>query len=132
MMCGSRRWPLPLGTYRFGRYRKADRPDVRLVPPDGIDVADVARMAEAAALARDLINTPPNDMGPEELTDAAAALAKKHGAKFRVITGAALKKDYPLIHAVGQGLSPRSASDRAGLGQGGGPPKSRWSARASA
>ncbi|MES1148756.1 MAG: leucyl aminopeptidase family protein, partial [Bradyrhizobium guangdongense] len=24
-----------LGSYRFGRYRKADRPDVRLVPPDG-------------------------------------------------------------------------------------------------
>src|SRR5436305_1146501 len=44
-----------LGTYRFGRYRKNETPGVRLVPPDGIDVADVARMAEAAALARDLI-----------------------------------------------------------------------------
>src|SRR5258705_10719282 len=47
-----------LGTYRFGRYRNNATPDVRLVPPDGIDVADIARMAEAAALARDLINTP--------------------------------------------------------------------------
>ena len=35
-------------------------------------------------LARDLINTPPNDMGPEELADAARDLAKKHGAKFSV------------------------------------------------
>src|SRR5439155_802099 len=52
-----------LGTYRFGRYRKNETPAVRLVPPDGIDVADVARMAEAAALARDLINTPSKDMG---------------------------------------------------------------------
>src|SRR5471030_1778176 len=56
-----------LGSYRFGRYRKADAPDVRLVPPDGVDVTAIARMAEAAILARDLINTPANDMGPEEL-----------------------------------------------------------------
>src|SRR6478672_8956508 len=51
-----------LGCYRFGRYRKADSPDVRLAPPDGVDVADIERMAEAASLARDLINTPSNDM----------------------------------------------------------------------
>ena len=62
-----------LGSYRFGRYRKNDVPDVRLVPPDGVDIADIARMAEAAALARDLINTPSNDMGPEELALAARA-----------------------------------------------------------
>ena len=37
-----------LGSYRFGRYRKAEAPDVRLVPPDGVDVADIMRMAEAA------------------------------------------------------------------------------------
>ena len=60
-----------LGSYRFRRYRKADAADVRLVPPDGIDIATIARMAEAAALARDLINTPANDMGPEELAQAA-------------------------------------------------------------
>ena len=69
-----------LGTYRFGRYRKNETPDVRLVPPDGIDVADITRMAEAAALARDLINTPSNDMGPEELAQAAQALAARFGA----------------------------------------------------
>jgi leucyl aminopeptidase len=53
-----------LGSYRFGRYRKTEAPDVRLVPPDGIDAAAITRMAEAATLARDLINTPSNDMGP--------------------------------------------------------------------
>ncbi len=64
-----------LGSYRFSRYRKADAPDVRLVPPDGIDVAVITRTAEAAVLARDLINTPANDMGPEELALAAQHLA---------------------------------------------------------
>jgi leucyl aminopeptidase len=91
-----------LGTYRFGRYRKNETPDVRLVPPDGIDVADIARMAEAAALARDLINTPSNDMGPEELAQAAQALATRFGAAFNCITGdELLKQNFPLIHAVG-------------------------------
>ena len=65
-----------LGSYRFSRYRKDDAPDVRLVPPDGVDIADIARMAEAATLARDLINTPSNDMGPEELAQAAARTGK--------------------------------------------------------
>src|SRR3954452_9636122 len=39
-----------LGCYRFGRYRKTDAPNVRLVPPDGIDIVELARVAEAAAL----------------------------------------------------------------------------------
>ena len=91
-----------LGTYRFGRYRKNETPAVRLVPPDGIDVADIARMAEAAALARDLINTPSNDMGPEELAQAAQALATRFGATFNCIVGDELvKQNFPLIHAVG-------------------------------
>src|SRR6478672_6794521 len=36
-----------LGAYRFSHYRKADAPDVRLVPPEGIDVSAISRMAEA-------------------------------------------------------------------------------------
>ena len=75
---------------------------MRLVPPDGVDVADIARMAEAAALARDLINTPSNDMGPEELALAAQALATRFGASFNCIVGDELvKQNFPLIHAVG-------------------------------
>jgi leucyl aminopeptidase len=97
-----------LGAYRFGRYRKADTPDVRLVPPDGIDVAAITRMADAACLARDLINTPSNDMGPEELALAAQALAKRFGASFNCIVGEELAdKNFPLIHAVGM-ASPRA------------------------
>lgn len=91
-----------LGCYRFGRYRKAEQPEVRLVPPDGVDVADINRMAEAASLARDLINTPSNDMGPEELARAAHALAVRYGATFKTIVGDELiRQNFPLIHAVG-------------------------------
>jgi leucyl aminopeptidase len=91
-----------LGSYRFNRYRKADAPGVRLVPPEGIDAADIARMAEAAGLARDLINTPSNDMGPEQLAQAAQDLAKRYRAEFTCIVGDDLtRQNFPLIHAVG-------------------------------
>jgi leucyl aminopeptidase len=91
-----------LGSYHFGRYRKADQPDVRLVPPDGVDIADIVRMAEAASLARDLINTPSNDMGPAELAQAAERLARRYGASFNCIVGDELvDKNFPLILAVG-------------------------------
>jgi leucyl aminopeptidase len=95
-----------LGSYRFGRYRKNDARNVRLVPPDGVDVAEISRMAEAAALARDLINTPANDMGPEELAAAAQQLANRHGANFACIVGDELvRQNFPLIHAVGMASS---------------------------
>ncbi len=96
-----------LGCYRFGRYRKSDAPGARLVPPDGVDVADIARIAEAAALARDLINTPSNDMGPEELELAAHRLAQRFDAQFKCVIGDDLARQFPLIHAVGM-ASPRA------------------------
>lgn len=91
-----------LGSYRFTRYRKSDAPEVRLLPPEGIDVAELTRIADAAMLARDLVNTPANDMGPEELAAAAQSLAGSFGASFRCIVGDELKREnLPLIHAVG-------------------------------
>ena len=97
-----------LGSYRFARYRKADLPEVKLVPPEGIDVAGIMRMADATGLARDLINTPANDMGPEELALVAQQLAERHGASFNCIVGDELtRQNFPLIHAVGM-ASPRA------------------------
>ncbi len=97
-----------LGAYQFTRYRKADARNVRLVVPEGVDGDDLTRIVEGVTLARDLINTPSNDMGPAELEEAARALTKQHGAAIKVTTGDALAKDFPLVHAVGAG-SPRSA-----------------------
>ncbi|UFZ08415.1 leucyl aminopeptidase family protein [Bradyrhizobium ontarionense] len=92
-----------LGSYRFGRYRKTETPEVRLVPPDGVDAAELDRLAEAATLARDLVNTPSNDMGPAELEAAAKQVADRFGADFTSIVGDdLLQQNYPLIHAVGR------------------------------
>ncbi len=93
---------IALGAYRFVRYGKAAN-EVRLELPDGVDGADLSRIAEGVYLARDLINTPANDMGPVELAEAAGALAGRHDAAFGVIVGdELLARNFPLIHAVGR------------------------------
>ena len=64
-------------------------------------------IAEGEVLARDLINTPANDMGPSELEEAARDLAGRHGAAISVTHGDdLLAGNFPLIHTVGR------ASDR--------------------
>jgi leucyl aminopeptidase len=92
-----------LGTYRFTRYRKGDGRKVQLDPPQSLDREDLERVAEAVTLARDLINTPANDLGPAELEDASRALAVRHSAQLRSIVGDdLLRENFPLIHAVGR------------------------------
>ncbi len=95
-----------LSAYRFGRYKKTRAAPPRLLTPAGVDAKRVARQARGLALARDLVNTPANDMGPSALEKAALALARAHGAKTKVIRGGALlKQNLPLIHAVGRAAS---------------------------
>jgi leucyl aminopeptidase len=91
-----------LATYRFERYHKADSKEVKLELPDGVDGTELSRIVEGVTLARDLINTPANDLGPAELEGAARALADRHGARARSISGDDLVRDFPLIHAVGR------------------------------
>ncbi len=69
-----------LGIYRFTRYRKAEARTVKLDLPQSIDRDELERIVEGVTLARDLINTPANDMGPAQLEEAARKLAARHGA----------------------------------------------------
>ncbi|UTD27424.1 M17 family metallopeptidase [Bradyrhizobium sp. WD16] len=95
-----------LASYRFGRYRKAEPSLARLVPPDDVDTEEVTRLVEAVVLARDLINTPANDMGPAEIAEAAHQVAARFGAQFTCTVGDDLKtSNFPLIHAVGRAAS---------------------------
>jgi len=92
-----------LGAYAFDRYKKRKRPAPLLAPPEGADMAEAARVIEASWLARDLVNTPTNDMGPDALQAAAEKVANENGADIEVIAGdALLTHNYPLIHAVGR------------------------------
>ena len=95
-----------LGAYRFDRYRKGggatENERCVLCAPSQADLPLADRLARAVYLVRDLINTPAGDMGPEELADAARAVAAAAGAEFHVTAGDALMEGYPLIHAVGR------------------------------
>jgi len=95
-----------LGLYRFERYRRRETAPARLHVP-GAEEAEVASQSGACALARDLINTPANDLGPAELEVAARELAGRFGAGIEVIAGdELLAKGYPAVHAVGRAAAP--------------------------
>ena len=92
-----------LAAYRFTRYRSEEAKDVRLVLPEGEGVARAGHLAEATWLARDLVNTPAGDLGPEELAAAVRDVAKRFGAACRVIVGdELLAANYPAVHTVGR------------------------------
>jgi len=92
-----------LSQYAFGRYRKAEGAKARLVAPKGVDAERLLAMARAEFLTRNLINTPANDMGPDDLEATARDLATRHGFSVEVTTGQALlEANLPLIHAVGR------------------------------
>ena len=91
-----------LGCYRYERYRKPDRDLPRLVWPEGVDARRVEAMVAAHALVRDLINTPAQDLMPEDLAAVAQEIAAEFGARIEVISDpGAVESGYPCIHAVG-------------------------------
>ena len=91
-----------IGSYRFDRYKTHSGDRARLAV-DGVDVEEVRHVAHACALARDMINTPPNDMGPRQLESIAREIAEQYAAQITVITGEGLlEANYPAVHAVGR------------------------------
>jgi leucyl aminopeptidase len=92
-----------LGCYRYATFKKRAPTYPQLVWPQNAIQADVLALSEGICLGRDLVNAPANHMGPVELSDAAKSLAESHAATFRSVVGdALLKKNYPMIHAVGR------------------------------
>lgn len=93
-----------LDAYQFSRYKPAgEEKTLRLVVEDEAARIEAMRLAQAATFARDLINTPSNDMGPAELSATARALAECYHADFTEIVGdELLERNFPLIHAVGR------------------------------
>ena len=90
-----------LGSYRFTRYRKAKGAQAQLRLP-ALD-AETLAVLQAVERVRDWVNTPTQDMGPDQLEAEARALAQAHGAQVEVFAGQALlEHNFPAIHAVGR------------------------------
>ncbi|MFN2495728.1 MAG: leucyl aminopeptidase [Pseudonocardiaceae bacterium] len=105
-----------LGSYAFTAYRSqngegplgqmdlsvptAQRPAVRQ------ELARATAVAEAVASARDLVNTPPNDLYPASFADRTVALALQAGLSTEVLDEKALRREgYGGILGVGAGSS---------------------------
>ncbi|MGH3439525.1 MAG: leucyl aminopeptidase [Sciscionella sp.] len=106
-----------MGAYSFSEYR-SDAQDapvgrVELVAPDHgngkahrADLKAAAAIGHAVCTARDLINTPPNDLFPAAFADRAAALGKHAGIEVEVLDEKALRKaGYGGVLGVGCGSS---------------------------
>jgi leucyl aminopeptidase len=92
-----------LAQYQFDRYKTVRRKRLVLQLPSTVDSEALHATVAAITRVRDLINLPPNDLGPADLARHAQAIAKQCGAQFHEIVGdALLAKNYPLIHAVGR------------------------------
>jgi len=90
-----------LGSYRFTRYRAAPRTPARLAIASLPD--EVRDILAACARVRDLVNTPAQHMGPDELERTACEIGEVHGARIKVISGDDLiEQNFPAIHAVGR------------------------------
>ncbi|MET1413664.1 leucyl aminopeptidase family protein [Roseibium sp. HPY-6] len=95
-----------LSAYRFERYVTPSKKVQRLGVSDDVDLDRIHIILEGVQIARDLINTPANDLGPEELAAAVGDLFNRHGGTGSIIVGEELlKENFPMVHAVGRASS---------------------------
>ncbi|HEY0503944.1 MAG TPA: leucyl aminopeptidase family protein [Lysobacter sp.] len=90
-----------LGSYRFSRYRQPLRAPAQLAIAE-VD-ADAVAQLDACVRVRDLVNTPTEHMGPDQLEQIACEIAERFGAHIDVVSGDdLLTHNFPAIHAVGR------------------------------
>lgn len=108
-----------LGTYAFDRYRTGDKAQKKAegraatvltlstsAPGAGDAVERAAVLAEAVNFTRDLVNTAPADLVPEDLAAAAQEIAQQAGLDIEVLDEQALSEGgYGGLTGVGQGSS---------------------------
>ncbi len=104
-----------LGCYRFNRYRQPLRVPAQLALAQGD--AEVFAQLAACMRVRDLVNTPTEHMGPDQLEQVVCEIAERFGAQIEVVSGDdLLTHNFPAIHAVGRAShrAPRMISLRWG------------------
>jgi leucyl aminopeptidase len=90
-----------LGSYRFNRYRQPLRAPAQLQLASFDD--DMLAQLSASLRVRDLVNTPTEHMGPDQLEQVVCEIAERFGARIDVVSGDdLLTHNFPAIHAVGR------------------------------
>jgi leucyl aminopeptidase len=96
-----------LAGYKFAKYKKHPELKAELQVPVGVDADSLQHHINSIFLIRNLINTPANDLGPDDLGKEVSLVAENFNADFTQIVGdELLTENFPAIHAVGR------ASDR--------------------
>lgn len=99
-----------LAQHRFDRFKEGEPPKKRvLLTADPARIDALVALARAVALVRDMVDTPPNHMGPAELQGLVEDVANRHGASTRTTRGDGLEQGYPMIAAVGRAAVPARA-----------------------
>lgn len=107
-----------LASYAFTTYKKPKRAPATLVWPAGADRGEVERISSSVFLARDMINTPAEDMGHDHLAESAKRVADTRGATIRVISGQdLLRQNYPTTPSGRPRERPRPLPHRYPLGR---------------
>lgn len=90
---------LSQGAYTFDRYKKTPTPSLQELHLQNVPaslkstIKEAEVFADAIAFCRDLINTPTEDMGPDEFVKAAQEAARGTGLKLAVMDEADCKKE---------------------------------------
>ncbi|MFP4098125.1 MAG: leucyl aminopeptidase family protein [Alphaproteobacteria bacterium] len=99
--------------YEFTPYKndkqEENKKSPALILPKSINKKRVQTCVESVALIRDLVNTPANDMGPDELEETVKFLCKTHDINtLKIIKDKSLlSKNFPMIYDVGKGSARR-------------------------
>ncbi len=109
-----------LAKYQFQNFKSTKKEEA---PTNLVVNAEISKQLEselkAVTFARNLINSPSNELRPSTLADIATQMAADYGLKCKIIEGDdLLKQNYPTIHAVGKGSdnAPRLIELRGGSG----------------
>jgi leucyl aminopeptidase len=102
-----------LGTYKFDKYKTKKEEDKDYKGLEVIEYANANEekvllgkvLAEAQNFARDLVNTPPNEINPKTFAEIAKQIADEYGFEIDIKDPEWVEKEMPGLWAVGKGSS---------------------------
>ena len=94
-----------LAAYEFNAYKQnqSNKSYPNIYINEKADYKYIKSTIESCCLIRNLVNTPANDLVPEDLADITEAIANKFQAKINIVKGDKFEEEFPLIYAVGKG-----------------------------
>lgn len=90
------------GAYIFDRYKESEITIAQLSLHDKVNATRLECILKSVYLARDLINTPAQDLRPTSYAEFIKETIKPFKASCKVIDGKALIKEFPGVYAVGK------------------------------